>query len=207
MTESPARDRARNPPGEGIRLRGEIVGAAERLLATSKTPATLTLRGIAAEAGITAPAIYPHFRGIDEILAAVVETRFLALSAALGAAVAGLPGGVGPLHVLRAKCLAYCRFGLGNPGHYAALFASGDAHLGVPYENSAGERSFDDLRETVAAALGQVATATRDADEAAALVWAAMHGLVVLRNSLTGFPWPDLESQVDLLVDAVVGRS
>lgn len=170
-----------------------------RLLAAGTSPSTLSLRAVAKEAHVTAPAIYPHFAGMDELLSAVVERRFTDFTAALDDTVTALPPGSSPRDELSARTLAYCRFGLERRGDYELLFGRSEAYGGVPYENSAGEAAFTDLVSTVA-------KVRPDADSFAisAVLWPALHGLVHARIELEGFPWPPLAEQVDLLIDGLV---
>ncbi|MEY2849367.1 MAG: hypothetical protein RI885_2034, partial [Actinomycetota bacterium] len=183
----PSRIRRRNHPGEGTRLRKEIVDATERLLATSRTASTITLRGVAAESGITAPAIYAHFDGMSDLLSVVVESRFTRFGEVLDAAASAATA---PRDRLRERCLAYCRFGLEHPGHYLLMFGSGDAHLGVQYDRSAGAGEFQALVRAVRDTLdaGTPTPPTRGGDERAsdlaAVLWPALHGLVLARGEL-----------------------
>lgn len=198
-TQASPSPRQRNAPGQGARLRDDIVDAAIRLLADDTTPSALSLRAVAREAGITAPAIYAHFSGMDELLAVVVTRRFADFAAALDLAESRLPEPREPLSVLRARTLAYCAYGLERRGDYELLFGSGDAYGGVPYENSAGETAFLDL-------VLRVREARPDADgqAIAAVLWPALHGLVTVRRELASFPWPPLGDQVDRLIDGLV---
>ena len=59
--------RTRNPRGSGTRLRDEIIDASIALIDETDDPAALTLRGIARQAGITAPSIYRHFADLAAI--------------------------------------------------------------------------------------------------------------------------------------------
>jgi len=191
--------RQRNAPGQGARLRDDIVDAAIRLLADDTTPSALSLRAVAREAGITAPAIYAHFSGMDELLAVVVTRRFADFAAALDSAESRLPEPREALDVLRARTLAYCVYGLERRGDYELLFGNGDAYGGVPYENSAGETAFLDLVSRV-----REARPDAEAQAIAAVLWPALHGLVTVRRELAGFPWPPLGDQVDRLIDGLV---
>src|SRR5690606_307921 len=92
-------------------LRDEILAAATELLDAAGSESDLSLRGIATAAGISAPAIYPHFPHRDAILASRSEqscTRGAAETAAAtapqttplrplprGHAVSGRTGGAG----------------------------------------------------------------------------------------------------------------
>lgn len=190
--------RSRNRPGEGERLRAEIVEAADALLADAGTVERLSLRGIARAAGITAPAIYAHFATKEALVAAVIERRFAGLAAALEAAA---PDRAEPLPTVRARARAYVRFGLEHPGVYAVLFGPTTDHLGLAYDGSPGARVFALLLDPVAA----VVTARGDDPLGRATdLWAALHGMVTLRSTQTGFPWGDLDAQVDRLVDRLL---
>lgn len=191
--------RQRNPPGQGSRLRDDIVDAAVRLLSAGKSPSALSLRAVAKEAQITAPAIYAHFDGLNELLSAVVARRFADFSFSLTTAVDALPASHSPRDELSARALAYCRFGLERRGDYELLFGRGEAYGGVAYESSAGESAFTDL-------VISVATVRPDADcEAiAAVLWPALHGLVYARLELVDFPWPPVNAQVERLIDGLV---
>ena len=68
--------RPRNPRGSGVRLHDEIVAAAIALIDGTGDPASLTLRGIARRAAITAPAIYAHFPDLAAIITAVLARSF-----------------------------------------------------------------------------------------------------------------------------------
>jgi len=188
--------RTRNRPGEGARLSGDIVRAADALLAESGSAAQLSLRGIAREVGITAPAIYAHFATKDDLLAAVLARRFEGLAHALTAAT---PEGDDAHAVVRARVRAYVDFGLEHPGLYAVLFGPQADHLGLAFEGSPGQQVFSALLDPVAHA-ADLSAGDPDALALATDLWAAMHGIVTLRASLPGFPWGDLELQLDRVV-------
>ena len=190
--------RARNRPGEGSRLRDEIVSAADALLAETGSVARLSLRGVARAVGITAPAIYAHFATKEALLSAVIARRFAGLEQAL--VQAGSDGGQ-PRDIVRARARAYVDYGLEHPGLYAVLFGPEADHLGVAFEGSAGEQVFAALLEPVAAATGGGSAA---APARATDLWASMHGIVTLRSTLPGFPWGDLDSQLDRVVDQLL---
>ena len=84
---SSAAGRARNPRGEGGRLRADIVAAAHALLDEAGEDA-VTLRAVARRVGISAPSIYAHFADRQAILLAVATDAFAELAASLGDATA-----------------------------------------------------------------------------------------------------------------------
>ncbi|NUR86667.1 MAG: TetR/AcrR family transcriptional regulator [Nonomuraea sp.] len=169
--------RQRNRRGEGDLLRGELVEAATRLLAATGDAEALTLRAVAREAGIAAPSIYRHFADRDALVREVVDACFERLDDALTAAMAAEPGAE-----LRACCLAYCRFGLDNPGLYGILFS---ANLALICPSEEGPKVFGRL------------AALMDSHQAAAGLWASLHGIVSLRVNRPGFPWPPVEELVE----------
>jgi AcrR family transcriptional regulator len=186
--------RVRNPRGEGRRVREEIVGAAAQLLAAAPEP--VSLRGVAKRVGIAPQSMYLHFGDKAELLAAVVAVRFGELLRACEAAAAAEAG---PRARLRAFCVAYCAWGLRHPGHYRLLFESrATTQAGVPYEGSPGAAVFDRFAALVGQAVGGRGF------ETAVLLWVAMHGVVSLRWSKPGFPWPAVEELVDAFLRALV---
>jgi len=175
--------RARNPRGQGARLREEIVAAALRLVDRGVSP--LTLRAVAREAGIAAPSIYDHFTDVSQILAAVSAGCLGDLDRAMLAARAPLGD---PVDRLEAICHAYLDWAGQHPERYALAFALG---LGPEAPDVRGAAVF----ATVFASLGECVRAmrsgSRDTYGDAVALWAGLHGLAGLRAGDAGFAWPD----------------
>jgi AcrR family transcriptional regulator len=199
----PARgERRRNRRGEGARLRGDLIEAAARLLESSGSAESVTLRGVAREAGIAAPSIYRHFSDKNQLVEAVVADRFQRLDGALTRAMAGARDAAG---ALRACCGAYCRFGLEHPGQYQVLF-SATLSLDPRPKDSPGPRVFGRLVNAVQACIDAGVARPGDAFAVATNVWVALHGIVSLRTSRPGsFPWPPVESLIEAVVSGQVG--
>jgi AcrR family transcriptional regulator len=182
--------RGRNRRGEGDRLRADIVAAAERLLRTQPVEA-LSLRAVAREVGVTAPALYLHFADRRELVWAVLAHQYGELTAATSAATARYQH---PGDRLRAWCVAYCRFGLEQPGHYRAMFESWNAErVDLPLVELPGYA----LLQSLLTAITACGTPTDNVDELGTLVWAGLHGLVSLRLNKPSFPWPPIEHLID----------
>ncbi|MCC7367563.1 MAG: TetR/AcrR family transcriptional regulator [Chloroflexi bacterium] len=115
----PTARRSRNPHGQGARLREELIAAADRILAETGDLEAMSLRGVARAAGVAAPSIYLHFPDKYALLHAVLGRRFAQLGAAVREA-AMQPDA--PAEMLRAGCLAYCRFATEHPNAYRVLF-------------------------------------------------------------------------------------
>jgi AcrR family transcriptional regulator len=195
--------RTRNRRGEGARLRVELIDAAARLLQSSGTANSLTLRAVAREVGIAAPSIYRQFATRDELVEAVAADSFERLDHALVRAMTGIND---PAAALRACCTAYCQFGLEHPGHYQILFI---APLALDPANRPqqrpGQRVFARLVDAVQAyidAHGQPG----DGFQIATNVWVALHGIVSLQISRPhSFPWPPLQALIDAVLTGQVG--
>ena len=192
--------RQRNPRGQGERLRDDIIEAASRLLADPGAP-PLTLRGVAREVGVAATSVYLHFADIDSLIVAVAERRFGELVRLQDEA---RDENADPCQQVRAGCLAYCQFGLAQPGHYQVMFAN---PLPMPADMSPdqfpGIVSFRRLINTVAGCIG-----AEPADDqtflTALLIWQQLHGIVSLRISRPLFPWPPLAETVIEAVDRIL---
>lgn len=195
--------RGRTPPGQGGRLRGEIVAAAERLLAASGDEDALSLRAVAREAGIAAPSVYLHFASKEDLLRGVVAEFFLALRDAVRAASAGIAE---PRQALLAGCLAYCRFAAERPGAYRALFATPRPEAGPPdVPGDPGSEAFATLTDGIAACMGAGFAPPADPHRVAVDVWSALHGIASLRRALPNFPWPPLEPQLRGVLAGLAG--
>jgi AcrR family transcriptional regulator len=75
------RHRARR--GEGERLRGEILDAAEQWLVETADESAVSIRAIAGRVGVTPPSIYRHFADKDSLMMAVCQSVFARLDDAL----------------------------------------------------------------------------------------------------------------------------
>ncbi|MGY1672551.1 TetR/AcrR family transcriptional regulator [Geodermatophilus sp. SYSU D00710] len=170
-------------------LRSDLLTAAATMVERTGSADAVTLRGVAREAGVSAPAVYGHFADLDALLDAVVERGFTELVAGIAAATDGVAD---PVDRLLAGCRAYVRSGLAAPGRYRAMFGSRQ----VP----AGDRAFAVLVRAVTACVEAGRSASTDPRADAALVWTALHGLVTLWAGSRARPWADPEEQVGALV-------
>jgi hypothetical protein len=80
-----------------------------------------------------------------------------------------------------------------------------DVQTGALAEQAPGVEAFgflvDGIRGCIEAGLARPADPFRTATN----VWTALHGLVSLRWSAPGFPWPPLAEQLDDLLSGLVG--
>ncbi|MFJ4650787.1 TetR/AcrR family transcriptional regulator [Nocardia sp. NPDC088792] len=188
--------RSRNRRGEGALLRAELVEAASRLLEELDGQEALSMRAVARAVGIAPQSAYLHFADRRELLTAVYALRFTELHAALLAARDSAPED-DPAQQLSAICHAYADYGVHHPGHYRVLFGTAGTPGWEPTDAQLpGLPTFRLLVDTAAACDSPDPTAT------ASCLWAALHGLITLRQDRPSFPWPPLETLIRTLVDA-----
>jgi AcrR family transcriptional regulator len=203
MVASGQRTRERSPQGEGPRLREELIAAAGRLLAADANIDSLSLRGVAREAGIAAPSVYLHFASKEDLLRVVVDAHFMALQQAIET---GVASGHDPASQLLAGCLAYCRYAVEHPGSYQLLFNTPRPDIKDPgFAGTSGAAAFQTLADGVAACMAAGLARPGDPFRVATDIWSALHGTASLRRATSGFPWPPLEDQVRGILEAFTG--
>lgn len=154
-------------------LRRDLLRIAREEIARSGA-STLSLSSLARLAGVSQPAPYRHFSDRDALLEGVAEEGFEEFNEVLAAAVAGRT----PQEALQAMALAYLNYGEANIELYRLMFASRLVPLARPGSPlaRAADKAFDSLRCTMAE-ITPPETVERDA----VVVWAQLHGLVMLR--------------------------
>ena len=201
MMSPDGRQRARR--GQGDRLRGEILDAAEQLLIETADESAVSIRAIADRVGVTPPSIYRHFADKDTLLQAVCREVFVRLDDTLEKAAAGATDA---FDELMRKGRAYIEFGLTHPESYRILFMLKKGHTAAPPEgvdatDLPGSNAFLHLQETVHRVLELGGPDGPKPDEYAMTcsVWTAVHGITSLRIGLPDFPWPSIEEQLGLI--------
>jgi AcrR family transcriptional regulator len=170
-------DRAtgRRPRTPSARVAVELLNAAESVLVKDGMRG-LTVRAVAAEAGVAPMSVYNQFGGKAGLLATLLLRGFGRLEAAMEAC-----EGEDARIQLRHCCLKYREFALANPQLYAVLFQG----TTLSERESARVRKHADgclrlLARNVKLAAAAGAIAERDAHEAAQQIWGALHGAVAL---------------------------
>jgi AcrR family transcriptional regulator len=175
----------------------ELLAAAEAVLVRDG-PGGLTVRAVAAEAGIAPMGVYNRLGGKDGLVDALLIKGFDRLRAAIQA-------GQEPdmLARLRACSMRYRAFAFANPHFYAIMFEDAIPH----------ERDSEEVAEHAAAAFGalvrnvELASASGaiiapDPFEAAQQIWSTVHGAVALE--LKGLVLtPDPEASYRALLETI----
>jgi AcrR family transcriptional regulator len=187
--------RSRTPSAN---VQRELVSAAEAVLVRDG-PGAVTVRAVAAQAGIAPMGVYNRLGGKDGLVDALLIMGFDRLRASIEA-------GHEPdmLERLRACGMRYREFGLANPHFYAIMFEEA-----IPHERSSDEvaehaaAAFGALVRTVEAAVAAGQIEAADPREVAQQIWSAVHGAVALE--LKGLVLtPDPEATYRAAVDTML---
>ena len=192
--------RQRSARGHGEQLRSELLDATLRLLAETGDPEDVSIRAAAKATGVSPTAVYRHFADRDALLEAACERSFDLFSAAL---LSEIDGEDDPFERLRLAGYAYLAYAERDPGLYRVLF-SNPLHMDKDFtdEDSAGRTAFVVLIEMVQDCLdaGAQAAAHREPTDATYLafqVWTWLHGIVDLRITHPGLPWPEARRMIE----------
>jgi AcrR family transcriptional regulator len=200
-----ATGRRRNRRGEGELLRREVLDATADLLAKAGDANAVSMRDIAAAAGVTPPAIYRLFADKEALLRDVIAERFDAFDAHLADAVAGATS---PRDRLERSCRAYLDYAATSPGHYRVLFSAthlGPIEVGTAGGSHPGAASFNRLVESVGLCLPTDGGDPRSSFTVAVELWSFLHGLADLRITKPEFPWPPVAEIVPHLLRRLLG--
>lgn len=192
--------KGQNPRGQGDLLREQLLDAAGEMLLEHGDEGRLTIRGVTRRAGVSPMAFYLHFPDRDALVLAVLERGFTEFRAGILAAEAEAPD---PATALRDAGRAYMRFALQRPGHYRLIFslALPERRQGVP----AAAAAFEDLVRLVGACMDAGLAPRADPSSMATSVWTALHGIVTLRHTSPGFPWPPVDEMLERVCVGMVG--
>jgi AcrR family transcriptional regulator len=168
--------RGRTPSADVER---ELLAAAEAVLVRDG-PGGLTVRAVAAEAGIAPMGVYNRLGGKDGLVDALLIRGFDRLRDAVEGSrdTAGEPG----MHARLVSCgLAYRRFALANPHFYAIMFEDAIPHgHDNPVVEEHAAAAFGALVRVVEVAAAAGVLAASEPEEAAQQIWSGVHGAVAL---------------------------
>jgi AcrR family transcriptional regulator len=203
-SQGSATARRRNPRGQGDRLREELLDAADELLAESGDAQQLSLRQVAKRVGIAATSIYLHFPDIAELKEAVALRGFVELERARHAASRDITD---PAEALLARICAFAQFALAYPGRYRLMFGPYlPTALAYGAAQSPSRRALEELAQSIQRCQeAGVARLGADPLRLAILLWASVHGFLLLRLDRPQFPWPPIEGMVTEATQRLVG--
>jgi AcrR family transcriptional regulator len=142
-------------------------------------PEELSLRAVAAAAGVSRAAPYAHFADKNALVAAVAQVGFERLAAEM------LRGGGGGGADAETRFLAvgrgYVRFALGNPNLFKLMFSAQLDPLRDRAEVDRGSRgTYELFRTSLAAFVAERAPHLVDSQSIRTMAWSIVHGLSLL---------------------------
>ncbi len=182
--------RKRYAPGEGDRLRQDLLVAAGELMVTTGDIDTISLRAVARKVGVSPTAVYRHFDDHLDLLREAVDSCWSDFRTVLEEAAATTDD---PFIAFRAMGDAYVRFALERTGQYRVLFSN---KVDIGHESSPGLTAFwvlVDIVERMLAANDD----PRDPFFVSVQVHTWVHGMVDLCGSHPGVPWPPTDELLD----------
>jgi AcrR family transcriptional regulator len=156
-------------------LQSALVDAAEAVL-VREGPAAVTVRAVAAEAGVAPMGVYNRFGSKEGLIEVLLVRGFEGLKQAVAA-----QGELDPLDRLRGAGVRYREFALANREHYSMMFG-GALSTGNPSPDlqvCAGA-AFAELVGHVATAMNAGSLIPGDPQDVAQQIWSAVHGAVTL---------------------------
>lgn len=181
-------------------FRDRLCEAAERLFA-EKGQDAVTMRQLAAELGVSPMTPYRYFEDKDDILAAVRTSGFTRFAESLEAARDAATGARA-----RGEAVgdAYVRFALEHPHSYKLMFDLNQPNVEkYPDLIAAGLRAratmTDHVKDAIAAGVY-----TGDPTQIGMMMWAAIHGVVVLQ--LAGMLPPGVAKDLHHTLNATLAR-
>lgn len=180
-------------------LKADLLDAAARML-EAEGPDGLSVRKLAAAAGVSHNAPYMHFKGREGLLAALAASGFDGLGVAIRVATEGI--GVDWRRAFLAGCRAYVAYAVANPELYALMHRDHCPDQ-WPETLQSSMATYDLLKGALAE--GQVQGHVRDGsvDDQALTVWAALHGLAGILGRPAGARYISPKSAEELVDDTI----
>ena len=196
--------RRRAPRGSGELLRGEIIAAARECLVQHGSADAVSIRAVAAHAGVTPPSIYLHFADKDSLLDAVAADMFVDIGEAMRQAADGVDQ---PLERLRRQGLACVRFAVDNAEVYRLAMMSVRTEAGN-VDAVFGRAAFERINATIVECMDAGIFARGDPIPIALELWAAAHGIASMLIAKPYLPWGDPDEVSDrVLRAAAIGHA
>ena len=184
----------------------EIVATARDLLAR-EGPQAVSLRAIAREMGLTAPALYHYFASHDELIRHVLAGIFAELTDEVRRAVQDAAADGDPVVTLAAACHQFRRWAIGQPAEFALVFS-----FPLPRPGTAGDPCSGHALRLAATYFGVFLRAgEQHAAPVPALTlvrcWALLYGAVAMETfGLLNFAFDDPAPMFELTIARLAGH-
>ena len=159
-------------------LREALIQGCLKLI-EARGPTGFTLSEAAREAGVTPAAVYRHFEGREDLIAAVALEGYEIFGDLMDYAYdKGQPSA---LAAFEATGRAYLAFARKHPGHYVAMFESGISINRTPELNAVARRAMGVLEKAAEDLSQHIPAEKRPPPQMfSAHIWALSHGVVEL---------------------------
>jgi AcrR family transcriptional regulator len=181
--------------GEGELLREQILDETERLIIELGDTDRVSIRMVADAVGRTAPSIYLHFATKHDLIRAVCQRQFDALTEVLLSEIDGVDD---PVERIEVMGRAYVRFAVDHPEEYRVIFMQNSKHHDENIDDLQMVACFGMLIEAVKVCIDSGRFAPAEPTIVALSLWAVVHGVASLWIAHDdGVTWPDLDAQVE----------
>lgn len=180
-------------------LSRELVVSTARAQLERDEASQLSLRAVARELGVTAPALYAYVEDKGELLAAVAAEHFERLVERFESITEP-----DPLERIRAVSRAYVEHALESPGLFRLMFRYPPSPTTEVDAFPPATRAFEVASEATADAVAQGMFAVDDVAMACMTMWAAMHGVAEVLLMGFGFDDDAAERLVSATIDTVI---
>jgi AcrR family transcriptional regulator len=180
-------------------LRNALIEAAVALV-REDGPDAIVLREAARRVGVTANAAYRHFDGLPDLIEAVRQAGYAALSESMLSELATLEStgdtATDAIFRLRAIGRGYIHFALAEPGLFALAFNQSKPSEYVPADPA--DASWNLLNSALDGLVDVGVLSGTDRPAAVINAWATVHGLsVLLLGPMAGLPAPEQDQLIN----------
>lgn len=159
-------------------LRAALIDATLALI-VEKGAGALTIREVAARAGVSHAAPYRHFADKNALTAAVAKEGFDLMVAQMRQRMAAFAGD--PLQQLKYCGIGYIEFAMAHPAHYRVMFGPGHEPQSVPEAlKRSSATSFQTLYDAITACQAEGVVHGGDPMAMALSCWSMVHGFSML---------------------------
>ncbi|MEO8926556.1 MAG: TetR/AcrR family transcriptional regulator [Caulobacteraceae bacterium] len=202
ILDKPARS-ARKAKGDGHLRRAEILRAAERIFVAEGYEGA-TIRKIADEVGVSSTALYMYFPDKDRILLEICDQAMSELME-INREIAARPADA--VARVTAMLEAYVAFAQDNPNAYRLVFCASSLADSTHRQHATmelGRQCFERFSGVVREIAAQGRLRGGDARSAAQALWAACHGLIVLRIAKPDFDWAPPGELTSVMIEGLL---
>jgi AcrR family transcriptional regulator len=182
-----------------VTLTRELVVATARAQLERDGSAELSLRAVARELGVTAPALYAYVEDKRELMAAVATEHFERLIERFEAV-----DEPDPVARVRAVSRAYVDHAVASPALFRLMFNYPPSSAGEVEAFPPATRAFEVAAGATADAMAQGLLRTTDVALVSMVMWAAMHGLAEILLMGFSFDQAGAEQLITATIDTMV---